>query len=106
MVLDLLNMHGPAGYYDFFYLPIDFQTGASLGYAFVNFATSADALQAQCLLEGFDKWEVPSYKVLEMSWSGLSQGLQANIDRYRNSSVFHPAVPEEFQPVLFNYGAA
>jgi len=27
-----------------------------------------------------------------------------NIERYHNSSVFHPSVPEEFQPLLFSNG--
>jgi len=104
MVLELLECKGFSGRYDFFYLPVDFQTNSGLGYAFVNFITHGDAQQAECLLQGYCDWTIPSHKVLEVSWSELSQGLQANIDRYHNSSVLHPSVPEEFQPMLFSNG--
>merc|ERR1711924_493968 len=98
MVLELLDSHGLAGKYNFFYLPIDFQTESNLGYAFVNLVSNADALLAQSLLGGFCNWEISSRKVLEVAWSEFSQGLDANIRRYQNSSVFHESVPEEFQP--------
>jgi hypothetical protein len=104
MVLELLDAKGFNGYYNFFYLPIDFQTNSGLGYAFVNFVSNAAAGHAMSVLNGFSDWTIPSYKILEVTWSELSQGLDANIERYRSSSVFHSSVPEEFQPVLFGQG--
>lgn len=104
MVLELLDSKGLGGKYDFFYLPIDFQTNSGLGYAFVNFVAHTDAELAQSLMQGFYDWKIPSHKILEASWSELSQGLEANLERYKNSSVFHHTVPEEFQPLLFRQG--
>jgi hypothetical protein len=105
MVLELMDSCGFAGRYDFFYLPMDFQTNCGLGYAFVNFTMHADAQQAQLVLQGFSDWRIPSHKILDVSWSELSQGIEANIERYRNSSVFHSSVSEEFQPLLFAQGS-
>merc|ERR1712048_293930 len=47
LLLDLLNSEGFARKYDFVYLPIDFSSGASLGYAFV------DLLSPKCAQEFF-----------------------------------------------------
>jgi len=104
MVLELLDSMGFQGCYDFFYLPMDFQRGSGLGYAFVNFVTHAVAENARQVLQGFKTWKVRSQKILEVSWSGFSQGLGANIERYQNSSVWHSSVPEEFKPLLFVHG--
>jgi hypothetical protein len=105
MVLDFLDSQGFHGTYDFFYLPIDFQTFSGLGYAFVDFETNAQAEHAMVMLDGFCDWTVKSHKILEVTWSDLSQGLEENIERYRNSSMLHPSVPEEFKPLLFSQGA-
>jgi len=104
MVLTLLDSKGFQGYYDFFYLPVDFQRGSGLGYAFVNFVSHGYAEHARQVFQSFKDWKIPSQKVLEVSWSGFSQGLEANIERYQNSSVLHPSVPEEFKPLLFVNG--
>lgn len=104
MVLELLDSKGFQGCYDFFYLPVDFQRSSGLGYAFVNFVTHAAAENARQVLQGFKSWKVRSQKILEVSWSGFSQGLEANIERYQNSSVWHSSVPEEFKPLLFVNG--
>lgn len=106
MVLELLDVKGFHGRYDFFYLPVDFQRTSGLGYAFVNFVIHEDAKNAKEILQGFRSWSIPSNKVMEVSWSGFSQGLEANIERYRNSSVMHPSVPEQFKPLLFVNGTS
>jgi hypothetical protein len=104
MVLELLDSKGFQGCYDFFYLPMDFQRSSGLGYAFANFVTHAVAENARQVLQGFNTWRVRSQKILEVSWSGFSQGLGANIERYQNSSVWHSSVPVEFKPLLFVHG--
>jgi len=45
-VLDLLDSGGFRACYDFFYMPVDFQSGSGMGYAFINFVSHEKALQA------------------------------------------------------------
>eukprot|EP00438_Fugacium_kawagutii_P005734 Skav234141 [mRNA] locus=scaffold361:49701:59037:- [translate_table: standard] len=86
------------------YLPIDFQTEASLGYAFVNMIDSSYVPKLQEKLTGFKKWRVPSKKICEVRLCGPWPDLEAHIERYRNSSVMHHTVPEDFKPALFENG--
>lgn len=104
MVLELLDALGFAGRYDFIYYPSDFTRNAGLGYAFVNMLTPNDAKQVRWVLEGFRQWSVPSSKVCSVGWSVPCQGLESNIERYRNSPVMHKSVPDEFKPAVFRDG--
>jgi len=103
-LLEMLDNEGFANQYNFVYLPIDFQTEASLGYAFVNMIDSSYVPKLQERLTGFKKWRVPSKKICEVRLCGPWPDLEAHIERYRNSSVMHHSVPEEFKPVLFENG--
>lgn len=107
-LLDTLDSKGMAGQFDFVYLPIDFLSGAALGYAFVNFSTTEDAELAMDRLQGFNSWNnllgSASQKVLEVCWSDPHQGLDMLVERYRNSRVMHGSVPDEFKPVMFKDG--
>lgn len=104
-VLDMLDEAGFAGTYDFVYLPIDFHTGAGLGYAFLN---AVDNQQANAIIEGlqgYSSWnDTSSQKILDVCWSAPHQGLDMLVDRYRNSRVMHGSVPDEYKPVLFTNG--
>jgi len=100
-LVELLDAHGFAGCYDLVYLPIDFQTENALGYAFINLSTPDVAERFRNYFEGFAAWPVTSEKVCAMSWSDLD-GLQAHVDRYRNSPVQHASVPDKFKPALYN----
>jgi len=105
MLLELLDSQGLIGRYDFVYLPFDFKTEAGLGFAFVNLLTPEDAELCKVHLTGFRSWAIPSGKICEVGWSGADQqGLDANIERYRNSSVMHQSVPDELKPVKFMNG--
>lgn len=104
MLMELLDARGFAGRYDFLYLPVDFSRRAGLGYAFVNMLSDADAQGVRARLEGFKRWRVPSGKVCSVGWSNPTQGRRANLERYRNSSVMHDSVPDEFKPVLLADG--
>lgn len=101
MLMELLESKGFSACFDFVYLPFDFRKHAGLGYAFVNLVTPQEVLRAMTELAGFNAWRVKSQKVLQVTWSKPLQGLEANIERYRNSPVMHPEVPECFKPMLF-----
>jgi len=100
-LVSTLNKAGFAGLYDFVYIPMDFQSRQCLGYGFVNLA---DGKSVQHFIEVFDgcsQWSrYASSKVCNASLS-RTQGLAANIKRYRNSPVMGGEVPEDFKPALF-----
>lgn len=105
-LLEVVNGSGFHGKYDFVYLPMDFTKHSNLGYAYVNMRTPNDAQEIQARLDGYH-WGHPytGNKVCEMTYGNAMQGLDRNINRYRNSPVMHESVPDKFKPVLFNeYG--
>lgn len=104
MVLELLDGAGFAGRYDFIYLPIDFRSRASLGYAFVNLVSHEAALAFWAAFDGFSRWAIPSRKVSGVSWSGALHGLEAHVERYQNSPVMSDEVPDEYKPAIFADG--
>lgn len=104
MLLELIDSLGFRGQYDFLYLPIDFQTQACLGYAFVNLVDPGVVPAFWRAFDGFSNWSLPSRKVCYISWSGPHQGLEAHIDRHRNSPVMHPDVGDECKPLIFKDG--
>jgi hypothetical protein len=106
-LLGLIDSQGFAGSYDFVYLPIDFSSQASLGYAFINFCASEHADRCVTHFEGFvhpEHLEHATDKVCTVTWAGPHQGLLPHVDRYRNSPVMHESVPDEWKPVVFSYG--
>jgi len=104
MLLKLIDAEGFGNQYDFIYLPMDFKSHASLGYAFVNLVTAELAQRFFETFEGFHRWVVPSQKVCSVNWSHPYQGLDAHIERYRNSPVMHEDVPDEYKPMVFKNG--
>jgi len=104
-LLDILDGKGLHRKYDFVYLPIDFVSGASLGYAFVNLIDTDIANIAMQCLDGFSAWAgTTSQKVMGACWSDPHQGLSMLIERFRNSRVMHPIIPDEYRPAMFNEG--
>jgi hypothetical protein len=103
MLVELLEEQGFRACLDFIYLPVDFKKKSGLGYAFINLISNGEALRALKDLQGFQHWKGRSQKRLQVSWSGL-QGLQANVNYFRNSAVMHADVPEKFKPMIFNNG--
>lgn len=104
-LLDVLDATGFHKKFDFVYLPVDFQSGAGLGYAFVNMRSAVDAQRAMLSLSGFSSWgDAACRKVLEVCWSDPHQGLEMLVDRYRNSRVMHRSVPEQYKPLLLDNG--
>mmetsp|Transcript_88999 Transcript_88999/g.287810 ORF Transcript_88999/g.287810 Transcript_88999/m.287810 type:complete len:132 (-) Transcript_88999:181-576(-) len=94
----------PSSAYDFVYVPISFRTKSSMCYAFVNMNTPSDAQGVFDVLQGFQDWGMPTDKVCEVTWSDKLQGLPQHIERYRNSPLMHPNVPDEFKPVVYQEG--
>lgn len=109
MLLDELKTRGFIKEIDFFYLPIDLRRQCNLddpqtwnhGYCFVN-VTSTDAIgRFRTAFEGLKLDKVKkSGKVCEVG-IGKIQGLEANIEAYRNSVVM---LNTECSPMLFKDG--
>jgi hypothetical protein len=104
MLIKLLDQEGFSGHYDLVYVPVDFTRFAGLGYAFVNFSSNEAAEKAIQTFQGFKGWGSTSQKVCDVSWSGPLQGLEAHIERYRNSPVMHESVSECYKPAFFQGG--
>jgi hypothetical protein len=97
-----LDKEGFAGFYDFLFVPLNLRSNLCDGVALVNFRSSATAAEAYKLFESFSTWLVDSQQVSIPSWSEYDQGLDALIERYRNSPLMHRTVPETFKPAIFN----
>mmetsp|Transcript_56889 Transcript_56889/g.123079 ORF Transcript_56889/g.123079 Transcript_56889/m.123079 type:complete len:341 (-) Transcript_56889:155-1177(-) len=103
-VMDILKAEGFGNRVDFIYVPMNFRNKASFGYAFVNLVSPEAAEKCRERFEGFKAWPRQSEKICEVSWSDMHQGLEAHVDRYRNSPVMHESVPDEFKPAVFANG--
>lgn len=77
--------------YDFFYLPIDFERGANIGYAFVNFVDARYIRDFYLAFHG-SKWrDFNSDKVCEVSYARI-QGLAACNEHFKHSSLMKQTV--------------
>jgi RNA recognition motif-containing protein len=100
----LLNNEGFRGQYDFLYVPANFKTMLSFGYAFVNFVSGQAAEAARQHFNGF-QWSVQSESsVLETSWSNPHQGYELHVERYRDCPVMHSSVSDEYKPIVLRGG--
>merc|ERR1719195_1717828 len=103
-LLNTLVAHGFAKWVNFLYLPLNFGTNSNFGYAFINFSAPEDALRFMADFQGFSDWLVPSANSANVAWSDERQGLEAQIERYRNSSMMHKSVADEAKPILLQDG--
>jgi len=101
MLLKLLEIEEFSGNFDMVYVPVDFHSNSGLGYAFVNLTAPDVAAKFKRHFTGFREWCVGSDKVCDVTWSNAIQGLEAHIERYRNSPVMHESVPDDHRPMLF-----
>lgn len=104
VLVALLESEGFSAAFDFVYLPLHFSYGTSFGYAFVNLVSSAEARRFWGHFEGFCRWGVPSTKVGSMGWSDYLQGLESNVNRYRDSRMMHETMPDNIKAVVFEAG--
>jgi RNA recognition motif-containing protein len=104
-LLEILQRKGFCGKFDFVYVPVDFASGACLGYAFVNLLDHQTAVMAISSLRGFEEWQgTCSQKTMDACWSDPHQGISMLVERFRNSRVMHGMVPDEYKPALFQDG--
>lgn len=103
-LLELIDKQGFYGLYDLVYVPIDFQTEINHGYAFINFTSIENAEAFRGHFAGFCDWMVPSDRICEIAWSDALQGIDAHIQRYRDSPMMHESVEDRFRPILFKDG--
>lgn len=100
-LVDFLDACGFAGLYDFVHLPMDFDSKASMGYAFVNFCDGCAAEAFRSQLDGFARWPGQrSSKVLQVVWSRV-QGFEKNAKIARYAKL-----PARFKPLTFPRSAA
>jgi len=104
MLLEMLDSNGFTFCYDFVYLPLDFGSRCSFGYAFINLVNPEEACRFVEFFQGFDRWVVPCEKTADVTWSGKRQGLENQVDRYRNSPMMHPKMPDEAKPIVLKDG--
>mmetsp|Transcript_71846 Transcript_71846/g.126917 ORF Transcript_71846/g.126917 Transcript_71846/m.126917 type:complete len:320 (-) Transcript_71846:22-981(-) len=104
MVMKMLDDNGFKTKYNFLYLPIDFRSGACLGYAFVNLVCPSIVQPFWQTFAGFSRWVLPSKKICRVSWSHPHQGLESHVERYRSSPVMHPNVQDEHKPIMLQDG--
>ena len=92
------------GRLNFLYLPVDFKRERSLGYALINLVTPSEALRLGRHFEGFSNWCVEGGGMCTVAWCSPQQGLDAHVERYRNSPVMHESMPDEWRPILLAHG--
>jgi hypothetical protein len=103
MLLDFIDRKGFHGRYTLLYLPQRFAGKGCFHHAFVDFVGNDAAMEFQTRLNGCSDEDLFGDKSVEISWSQC-QGLEANIEKFRNSSVMHPSVEDECRPILFKDG--
>lgn len=99
-LMQVLKVEGFEGSYDFLYLPIDFVKKVCYGFAIINFVDPRTAEMAMTHLRSC----VSLSDHLAVEWSDSHQGLDALIERYRNSKVMESDVADSHKPILLSRG--
>lgn len=86
LLLAELDDNGFASAYDFLYLPIDPETNANKGYAFINFVDPKMAMMFRMMFEGRKFNNFKSDKVMSTTPAAL-QGFEANFAHYSRARV-------------------
>jgi hypothetical protein len=99
--LEFLDLHFRKTY-DYFYLPVDFQSDYNVGYCFINFLATEHVLKFYTMYHG-SPWsslikQSNSAKVLELCYAD-QQGKRNMIKRQFNSNI--RTMPDKYQPSLF-----
>lgn len=100
----LLDAEGFGSLYDFIYLPAELGTGSCFGYAFINMVTAREAERFVEYFQGFDRWQEAETRRAVVHLSEALQGLDEQIERYRNSPLMHPSVSDDLRPAVYRHG--
>lgn len=84
----------------FVYVPVDFVQKSCAGYAFVTLGSADAVADFWKAFDGFSDWPCPCRKAIRVSWSEPHQGVEAYVERFRNSPLMHADVPDEIRPAL------
>jgi len=104
MLLELLNEQGFEAKYNFVYRPADFKKKTWLGYAFVNLIDHDHAERFMQHFEGFADWKLDEEQPKAETRWGQHHDKKKHIERYRDSPLMHPSVPDAYKPVVFEDG--
>eukprot|EP00440_Ansanella_granifera_P035748 gb/GFBE01038777.1/.p1 GENE.gb/GFBE01038777.1/~~gb/GFBE01038777.1/.p1 ORF type:complete len:503 (+),score=107.26 gb/GFBE01038777.1/:1-1509(+) len=86
LLVEEIHLAGFKDTYDFLYLPMDHQTGANRGYAFINFITPLMAQKFKQRYEGVSMKSFNSTKIVNVNPAAL-QGFLANYEHYSTARV-------------------
>lgn len=100
IMLSLLEDAGLNGSFDFFYLPIDFRNRCGLGYAFLNFLSHADAVEAYNHFHNRRWDEFNSKKVCEVTYARV-QGRDNLVQHFKNAKF--PSTDAEYCPLVYRH---
>jgi len=98
-LIQLLDDRGYSGLFNFVYLPVDFESSESVGYAFINLTEPKIAEAFKESFEGLTCYPFSASQPCTTIWSRV-QGFNANIKQYRNSPVMHELVLDEYKPII------
>jgi hypothetical protein len=107
MLMDLLTQEGFRMQINFIYVPMNFQVEENFGYGFINLTTFQDAEKCRTQFQSFSSWPEacqPWEKGCDVSNGDTCQGVDAHVQRYRNSPVMHETVPDRHRPAIFENG--
>lgn len=103
--MQLMQEEGFGKLVDFLYIPYHFQGGFNFGYGFVNLLTHGDAERCRATFHNFTRWPVAGDgKGCDVNSGDSFQGVEAHVERYRNSPVMHESVPDENRPAIYRDG--
>lgn len=100
LLADILEKGFAMGSFDFFYLPMDFQTKRNRGFAFINFKDTAEAKRFAESFHGISLERYRTHKVIAVAPAAV-QGFEANVQQYARKDSQRVQNPW-FKPMIFN----
>jgi len=93
----VLDQDGFEGDYDFLYVPMDFAKAVCFGFAIVNFKSES---RARVALAHFVNGDGRIFgQTVTAEWSESSHGVEALLEKYRNSKVMLDSIAELYKPL-------